>query len=347
MTPIDLVATYRTALHPCSVESIIFPRGRGTFLCGQYELDATVATDVSNETAPSTTTEVEQHDIEQEKQDCISSSSATATRSGAIDACSWYENHVLSFIRATSSGVLDMKVAGSYVASALSNSTVTIDRYEPFHANNDDEEEDDETQDVDEFRRHVYDRVSNLIDDDQHKTNDAHCGVSRRGKSGSSSNQPLNDAQNKIRNTCTSVLSLTAENEGLFLSVDWDVAFTTQPGNQSIYQSSNLRHIIIIIIIIIIILITVSPPYYQCHHHRHPHLHHPPSISTILILITNIPPYYQYHHHRLPPRHDDYGYYEMILPPALTSLSLHKKVSQNPQSNLQSKYQPIPSQIPS
>ena len=235
MTPVELIASYRTALHPCSIESIVFPHPcqSGTFLCGQYELDAAVATDVSNEAASNAATEVEAHDIEQVKQECISSST-NATRSGAINACSLYKNHVLSFIRATSSGVLDMKVAGSYVASALSSSTVTIDRYEPFHENNEEETVD---QDRDESRGHVYDCVSNLTDGYQHQTNDNdHDGGSigdivigdRRGDESGSHNKPMKNIQ--TTNTCTSVLSLTAESEGLFLSVDWDVAFTTQPG---------------------------------------------------------------------------------------------------------------------
>ena len=218
MISINHLSSYQTALHPCSIESIVFPHPRhgGTFLCGQYELDVAVAPDVSNKTASTA----------DDAQECTSST-ATATRSGAINACSLYENHVVSFLRATTSGVLDMKVAGSYVASALSSSTVTIDRYEPFHANN--HEEDDK--DVEEFRGHVYDRVNNLIDNHPHQTNDSSngraSGDGREENSGSCNN----------RNTCTSVLSLTAENEGLFLSVDWDVAYITQPGNQSIcYQ---------------------------------------------------------------------------------------------------------------
>ena len=115
----ELLAEYRTTLHPCSIEAIhqTDAIGQKPFLCGQYELNE--KTNGGND-------------------DDVASTSA---RVGASDIVNFKHNYkndekltTTEFLKQTihlSAGVLDMKTAGSFVAVALSDCTLGIHQLVP------------------------------------------------------------------------------------------------------------------------------------------------------------------------------------------------------------------------
>jgi WD40 repeat protein len=149
-TTVTALADYRPQLHPCTIEAYhqstnqnSYSGSKSSFLCGTYELHE------GNE--------------------------GEASRGGSITVCSIDSNSKTLCHRTTNckSGVLDMKISGNFVATALSQNSLSLHKIHEVHSEGD-------------------------------------CG-------------DFSDIPTSL--TVEEVASVSADNEGLFLSLDWDLGY--------------------------------------------------------------------------------------------------------------------------